>query len=86
MRDNCNHYYYFITLSLLAAVGSDFKIGYYYVNCPSYANEAIIKIPIFNDNTEEETESFAITLFKKDKGVNIWDPFIAEVIIEDGQY
>ena len=71
-------------LSLLAADGSDFKIDHYYFNCPSYSNEATIKIPIFNDNTEEETESFAVSLFK-DKGVIIWDPFLAEVIIEDGQ-
>jgi len=79
----------FIMLYTLAAGKSDFKRGTYYFHCPSHANEATIKIPILNDNKEEETESFAVSLFisryYQDRGVEIVDPFLAEVIIEDGQ-
>ena len=71
-------------ISVFAADGKDFKIGYYYFNCPPHSNEAIIKIPVFNNNDEEETESFAVNLFK-DKRIKHGDPFLAEVIIEDGQ-
>jgi len=66
------------------ADGSDFKIGYYYFDCPYHVNEAYIKIPIFNDNKEEGTESFAVSL-SNDRRYKISDPFLAEVIIEDGR-
>lgn len=70
-----------------AADGSDFKIGYYYFNIAPHVNEAYIKIPIFNDNKEEKTESFAVSVsMDKERRYTVWDPFLAEVIIEDGQY
>lgn len=85
---NFNEWYYNL-LYILAARSSDFKAGNYYFNCPSYTNEAIVKIPIFDNNKKEGKESFAVSLFisrhYQDKGVKIVSPYTAEVIIEDGK-
>ena len=71
------------------ASGKDFKIGEYKLYFSIKSNVATVKIPIYDDYIVEGTEAFAVNLYIpeyfRDRYVDYGDPFLAKVIIDDGQ-
>ena len=81
--------YVFYIQFYITANSKDFKVGQYKLYFPVHYNEATVKIPIYNDYIVEGTEAFAVSLYipeYRNRYVEYGKPFLAKVIIDDGQY